>query len=659
MAGIFLSYSREDKHCAEALARILEQAGHEVWWDRHIGTGREFSAEIEAALEKVDIVLVAWSKNASKSPWVRDEAAIGRDSGRLLPVIIDGGQPPIGFRQFQALDLSGWKGRGKDPRTKELIDAVDSKLSGKSAQFGRTKRRFGSLGRPTVWGAVAVLLLVIGGVVALFLYTNRDPQGGPLSKPTIALLPFTTPSADAELRQLGSQARDSLAHIFSQSGLPLRPMGSAPQDGRSGVDFWISGDLSRNGDKIVATVRLDEAAHRVTVFSHRLEASGEDARNLPERIGAQMAGSLTWSGPLMMLDRRRPIDPTLLADLLQGAAFTGDPLQRYQNVKRVAAKAPDLRVAQVALAFDTSFALDQIPREERLEAVVAARRAADRAMKLGPDNGDAYGTWCLLHSATRMVECEDRLRAGKRVDPDAPFLNTFLSNLLRSVGRFDESMERTRLSHTHDLYVPTKIGFMLRMHEYAGESGEARDLYQQGVRWWPEFQPFFFRNRFWGLVDRGDFEAILRLEQEMGAKNLPPNYRGSSALVAALRSRSVVAAKRACTPVTENFLLNVRCMLALASLGDQDGAYAIADKEIPSQVGRTPAETERIWLDNPSGSGAPEFFTSPAAAPLRRDPRYVTVAQRIGLLAYWRSGRPPDFCRKDPEPICAQLLKRR
>jgi len=34
----------------------------------------------------------------------------------------------------------------------------------------------------------------------------------------------------------------------------------------------------------------------------------------------------------------------------------------------------------------------------------------------------------------------------------------------------------------------------------------------------------------------------------------------------------------------------------------------------------------------------------------------LQLAERTGLLAYWRSGRPPDFCGKQPEPICAQLL---
>jgi hypothetical protein len=100
-------------------------------------------------------------------------------------------------------------------------------------------------------------------------------------------------------------------------------------------------------------------------------------------------------------------------------------------------------------------------------------------------------------------------------------------------------------------------------------------------------------------------------------------------------------------------------MLLLSSLGDQDDAYAIADEIYPRRVGRTPSETEQIWLDHQNGAGPLEFITSPAAAPMRRDPRYLQLAQRVGLLDYWRNGRAPDFCRKRPEPICSQLLKRK
>lgn len=92
-------------------------------------------------------------------------------------------------------------------------------------------------------------------------------------------------------------------------------------------------------------------------------------------------------------------------------------------------------------------------------------------------------------------------------------------------------------------------------------------------------------------------------------------------------------------------------------MGDLDGAYRYAYGVYLPRHGRTPADEERIWLDQP-GANSVMYLTGPVAAPMRRDPRYLALADRVGLLEYWRSGRPPDFCRKDPEPICAQLLKR-
>lgn len=664
MAAIFLSYSREDHACAERLARVLENAGHEVWWDRRLEGGEEFSSEIEAALDRSDVVVVAWSRNSVKSRWVRDEAAFGGDKGRLVPVSIDGSRAPMGFRQFHTVDLAGWKAGKGDIRTADVLRSVERRLSGAKesgavTNMGKPARSFALIsGKPFLTIATMILLVAATGV-GYFVLAGGDKSRARLDTPTIALLPFTAPTSDAELHRLGSQARDSLAHTFSQSGLPLQRIDSLPKEGRSPVDFIISGELSRSADKIVAMVRLDEAARRVTVFSHRFEAAPEDVFFLPERIGAQMAGNLAWRAPLMILDRRDPIDPAVMADLLQGGNFADNPfgLQAYQNQKRVAAKAPNLQAAQIGVAFQTAFVLDQIPREERFEAVLAARRAADRAIALGPEFGDTYATWCLLRSETRMGECEDRLRAGRRIDPDAPFLNSFLSNLLRSVGRFDEAVDLTRLSYTHDVYVPTKIAEMLRMHEYAGERDEARTLNQQGARWWPEYKDMFFRNRMFGLIGRGDFQGMVRLEQEFGPKGLPAAYASSRPLAAALETKSIAGLRRVCRSADE-FLLSYRCMLGFAILGDQDSAYAIADKFYPGRIGRTPAENERIWLDDPFGVAPLEIITSPAAAPIRRDPRYLRLAKRVGLLEYWRSGRSPDFCRKQSEPICGQLRKR-
>ena len=217
MAAIFLSYAREDRRFAERLARVLESTGHTVWWDSRIGGGEEFSAKIEAELDKSDVVIVAWSKESVKSRWVRDEAAVGGDTGRLIPVSIDGSLPAMGFRQFHTLDLTDWKGGKRDARTSELLHSVERRLKGKDEPAPATtvlppKRRFAFASGKRVWAIAAVFVLLVAVGAGLMLQNARKaPQQ---AKPTIALLPFTTASPDPELRALASQTRDSLAHTF-------------------------------------------------------------------------------------------------------------------------------------------------------------------------------------------------------------------------------------------------------------------------------------------------------------------------------------------------------------------------------------------------------------------------------------------------------------
>ena len=76
--------------------------------DRRVGAERAATHE---ALENAEAVVVLWSKTSVGSAWVKDEAGEGRDSGRLVPVAIGSAKPPLGFRQFQTIQLGGWEGR--------------------------------------------------------------------------------------------------------------------------------------------------------------------------------------------------------------------------------------------------------------------------------------------------------------------------------------------------------------------------------------------------------------------------------------------------------------------------------------------------------------------------------------------------------------------
>ena len=132
MARVFLSYAREDIEAARRLAGILADAGQTVWWDRHVHGGANFSNEIERELKDADAVIVLWSPAAIASAWVQDEAAEGRDTGRLVPAVLNGVKPPLGFRQLQCIDLSPWDKDGRSGPIDDLLAAI-AKMAGAQA----------------------------------------------------------------------------------------------------------------------------------------------------------------------------------------------------------------------------------------------------------------------------------------------------------------------------------------------------------------------------------------------------------------------------------------------------------------------------------------------------------------------------------------------
>ena len=108
MSDIFLSYASEDRARAAAIAKGLEVQGWSVWWDRNIAAGERFAEVIENEIRRARCIVVLWSSVSVKKDWVKDEAADGQKRGILVPVFLEPLVPPLGFRQIQAADLSGW-----------------------------------------------------------------------------------------------------------------------------------------------------------------------------------------------------------------------------------------------------------------------------------------------------------------------------------------------------------------------------------------------------------------------------------------------------------------------------------------------------------------------------------------------------------------------
>lgn len=129
MTDVFISYSHENRDAARILAETISSKGFEVWWDRELIAGDDYTTVIEEILDKAKAVIVIWSEVSRKSYWVRDEAAVGRDRNRLLPVMIDNNPPPLGFRQIHTVNLAGWDGKSED-RLEDIFNGLNGLVGG-------------------------------------------------------------------------------------------------------------------------------------------------------------------------------------------------------------------------------------------------------------------------------------------------------------------------------------------------------------------------------------------------------------------------------------------------------------------------------------------------------------------------------------------------
>lgn len=176
MAKVFVSYSREDKARVAPIVAFLSTIAEEVWWDDRLVAGEDFTRETERHLNEASAVVVVWTAASVVSKWVLDEAAHGRDAGKLAPLNLDRQTPPLGFRHVHTVDFSGWSGDPGAGCARALSEAL-RRLSNSGRANSAVPPAVGPLSTPTrlqrpAVVAVAAALAVVA-FAALFLVFGR------------------------------------------------------------------------------------------------------------------------------------------------------------------------------------------------------------------------------------------------------------------------------------------------------------------------------------------------------------------------------------------------------------------------------------------------------------------------------------------------------
>src|SRR5262245_6564468 len=203
---VFISYSHQEVKAARRLANALIGArGWSVWWDTSLTTGRALPGENPGRVAGRRRGVVLWSKDAVKSDWVVAEASEGWNRKVLVPVMLDGSESPMPFRQTQARNLSRWRGGLRDPALLGLIEdiqrvhafgpqATAAELAKREARRQAYQRKLWT--RRVAYAGVVLVALVGGG------FGWRSFQSHALVSATAERLALQADSLRAEVLKL-------------------------------------------------------------------------------------------------------------------------------------------------------------------------------------------------------------------------------------------------------------------------------------------------------------------------------------------------------------------------------------------------------------------------------------------------------------------------
>ena len=462
MASVFLSYAREDEAKAKALASALARASHDVWWDRHIHGGTEFSGAIEQALAKANVVLVLWSNSSVRSAWVRDEATEGRDSGCLVPVLLEDCRPPMGFRQLQALNLSGWNGKREPRELGELLAAIADKVAEPTASSPAegmvkqvatsAKRRFGI--------AALVAALAVLALLGAWAFSSKSPFSQ-AAQPTLAVLPFAdlSPKGDKAYftegvaeEILSLLAREPGIRVIGRSSSRRIRQGGDLREIRKalGVTHVLEGSARTSGDELRMSVRLLETSTGRQLWAQDYHRQLSNIFAVQDEIGREVAQSLKGTLSSVASRGKGPVTrPEIYSLYLEARAQMrerkeGPMREAHRLAREVVAGDPNYAPGQALLAETAWFlSYDNYGKLSPQRAFELARPHALRSIRIAPNSAEGYAALGLISSSQPKAAVKP-LRRAIQLDPGRGELRLWLADSYSYLGYHTEALEQFR-----------------------------------------------------------------------------------------------------------------------------------------------------------------------------------------------------------------------
>src|SRR5262245_13909679 len=486
-----------------------------------------------------------------------------------------------------------------------------------------------------VWIAATLLLLMIAVVV----YWKLAPKGAPDPQiRSLAVLPLENLSGDPAQEYLADGMTDALIGDLSMIGAlrvisrtsAMRYKGakkSLPQIASElGVDAVVEGSVQRSGDRVSIRAQLVYAATERHLWGARYERDLGDVLWLQSEVAQAIAHEIRTK--ITLAERTRlaykpAISRKALDDYLKG--------QYHRNKQTEEHLLKAIEYFQSAIIVDPSYAPAYAglaecygvlgsgmvgalaPQEARRRAEEAARKA------LEIDSGlvEAH----IVMGYVKMYNwdwaaAEQEFKRAIGLNPNNAQARTYYSRYLASIGRADEAlaeMDRAQELDPLSLAVSVQRGFVLEM---ARRYDELIDGFSRVIAQDPNhYQAHYILGRAYAAKGQLE-EAVATLEKATVLSRRAPGALGFLGMAYGLAGRKDEANKVLGELLNLNrrgYVTPVAVANVYIGLGAKDQAFEWLEK----------AYQERSYY-------LAYLKVSPAADPLRADPRFDDLLRRIG-----------------------------
>ena len=634
---VFLSYSRTDRKQALAVVRVLEGAGFRVWWDGLLEGGERFSRTTEAALDSARAVVVVWSRASVASHWVHDEATRGRESGRLVPISIDGSLPPLGFGQFQSIDVSHALGKPSSEPMRKLVRAVAALHDGVAPAPVTASEAPPSGMRRSL---LAAGLVVVAAGTGLLAWRMRAPAAGGSATDglrRIAVLPFENLGGDAGQNYFSDGLTSEIrVNLSRNAALQIAGKTSSEQAARArqderaiagalGVDFLLLGNVQKAGDRVRVAAELADGTTGLSRWADSWERPLVDIFAVQSEIAAAVAGALQVEiegrAPGAMAQAGGTADVEAFDAYLHGRALYEAGIDEESDRRALAyfdeAIARDPRYAGAHAARARALVLIgnlYAGHEERVKAYDAAEVAARQATALAPDFAEGFSAlgFALASGKLDMRGAREPFARSYALAPgDADILAryaTFCTNL-REHERAAEVIGR---AVTRDPLNPRTFRSQGDIRHNAGEHAAAITAYRRAIALNPTLAGVHASLGFAQMLAGEDGEARASFLKERSAVRRLPGLA-----MLAHRAGDRAAASAALAEL-------------MAEYGDKSH-YQYAQVHAQwGDAGSALASLQSAWELRDGGMML--MYADPLLAPIRDTDGYLALAKAVGFI---------------------------